>query len=274
MYMHRTQFRPQSETAKPLASQTSTPRASDEHLDQVYHSFLETLSLSESHTQSLQDRGLDKAAIQLGAYRSSPTASLASEIVEKVGRLGLGGVPGFCTNYGKWVVTKIPSGILIPIRNSTRQICGIQIRLDDPLSANKYIWFSSSRRDCGTSSGAPIHWCKPELVTTTRELLITEGALKASVIGRFLDVPVIGAAGVRSFGRNFATTFKANYPNTTVVICFDSDWRSKVNVRNALSALRGQLTDAGVQWRVRCWSSEYKGYDDYLLAQFRLGITE
>ncbi len=245
-----------------------SPRASDEHLDLVYSSFLGFLSLSEAHAKSLLDRGLSKSAIQSDCYRSAPTRELTIEVVKNIKHLGLQGVPGFFKRDGEWVMTTVPVGILIPVRTSTNKIYGIQIRLDDPARGSRYIWFSSSRHPSGTSSGAPVHWSKPGRIATHNESLLTEGALKANVISHFLGIPVIAAAGVRSFGTNFANSIKAAYANITVIICFDSDWRSKEEIRNALKALRRQLTDSGVQWRVRCWPSEYKGYDDYLLTHF------
>jgi len=193
---------------------------------------------------------------------------MRSEVVKQIEHLGLSGVPGFHKGEEKWAMTHIPSGILIPIRNCTNQICGLQIRLDDFVKGGRYIWFSSAKYSSGTSSGSPLHWVKPELLATHSDLLVTEGALKANVISHFLNVPVVAAAGVRSFGTNFANSLKGAYPNITVIICFDADWRSKEEVRNALRALRSQFSKAGLDWRVRSWTSEYKGYDDYLLNYF------
>jgi DNA primase len=237
-YLHRTHFQLRGGAIQDLSSQTGLSRASDEHLDRVYRTLLGTFSLSKVHTQSLRKRGLDDAAIESDAYKSSPSAEWKKEIIAKLDHLDLEGVPGFYKHDGNWTIAKIPPGILIPVFNSTRQICGIQIRLDAPVTGAKYIWFSSSKRPYGTSSGAPFHWSKPKILIKMDKLLVTEGALKANVISCFLGVPVVAAAGVSCFGRNFAKSLKANHPNITVVICFDSDWRSKEQVRNALKALR------------------------------------
>ena len=105
------------------------------------------------------------------------------------------------------------------------------------------------------------------------ELLLTEGALKADLIAHFLGVSVIAAAGVGLFGREFGAQLKANHPDITAVICFDSDWRTKPQVKAALIALQHQLTMAGVPWRVRCWPIEYKGYDDFLLSMFQTEVA-
>jgi hypothetical protein len=97
-------------------------------------------------------------------------------------------------------------------------------------------------------------------------VLVSEGALKGDLISHFLSVPVIAAAGVSLFGRDFADTLSAKYPGLSVVICFDSDWRTKSQVLSPLIALQRQLTHAGIPSKIRWWPREYRGYDDYLLA--------
>jgi hypothetical protein len=180
--------------------------------------------------------------------------------------LGLNGVPGFFKVEGMWVLVDLLPGILIPIRNFIGQIVGVQIRHDDPASIAKYLWLSSANRTDGTSSGAPLHWARPELLVNSSEVLLTEGALKGDLISHFLSVPVIAAAGVGLFGRDFATDLKRAYPNLKGAICFDSDWRTKPQVLCQLESLQKQLTQAGIVWTVRCWGTDFKGYDDYLAA--------
>jgi len=164
-------------------------------------------------------------------------------------------------------------GILIPILNIRGQICGIQLRRDNYSNHGKYVWVSSAKRNYGTSSGAPLHWSRPKLLASASEVLLTEGALKADVISYFLSVPIIAAAGVGLFGREFGAKLKTNYPNITAVIGIDSDWRTKPQVKAALMALQRQLTAAGLTWKMRLWSSQHKGYDDYLLAEFSNGLA-
>lgn len=269
-YMHRTSFGDRSEGAQPLPSDTQQLIASQEHLNLVYSSLLRLLSLSNSHKKHLLDRGLTEPAIDADLYRTAPQTN---DLLSHIRHLDLVGMPGFFKREGEWAMVGVPVGILIPVRNVMNKICGLQIRIDDVGKGGRYIWFSSSRHPSGTSSGAPLHWSKPELLTTTKELLLTEGGLKANVISHFLDMPVVGAAGVRSFGAQFAVSLKAAHPHLTIVICFDSDWRSKQPVREALKTLQRQLTSAGVRWQVRSWPSEYKGYDDYLLAYSRIGVV-
>jgi Domain of unknown function (DUF3854) len=267
-YMHRTQAQQLAHITK-SRSHNAPPRASEERLDRVYRELLRMLSLCPAHKQRLRRRGFDDAAIENRGYRSTPTEAQARTIAAQLAPLGLEGIPGFFRDNNRWRLVRLGLGLLIPIRNRKGLIVGIQIRNDNYEARRpKYIWLSSAGYFRGTSSGAPLHWSKPGLEASATEVLLTEGGLKADVISHFLSVPVIAAAGVGLFGREFGAQLKANHPNITAVICFDSDWRSKLQVTAALIRLQRQLTAAGVKWKVRCWPSEYKGYDDYLSAIF------
>lgn len=267
-YMHRTQAQRQWVPVIRPASHSEALRASDEEVDRVYGALLRRLSLSATHKQSLRQRGLDDAAIEKGRYRSVPTEAQAREITAQLEPLGLLGIPGFYREGSRWCMVKLRPGILVPVRDRGGLVAGIQNRHDNyDASTPKYIWLSSANRNCGTSSGAPIHWSKPELLlASANEVLITEGGLKAAVISHFLSVPVIAAAGVGLFGRDLGVQLKANYPNITAVISFDSDWRTKSQVLAPLLSLIRQLDRAGVSWKVRYWPSQFKGYDDYLVS--------
>jgi hypothetical protein len=266
-YMHRTVVQQREDPVHRSPSRRAAPRASEEQLGRVYRALLRMLPLSAAHKQSLRRRGLDDAAIEINGYRSAPTEAQARAITPQLASLGLEGIPGFYQEGGRWRVVKLRPGILAPVRNRSGLIVGIQIRHDSYDACRpKYVWLSSANRNCGTSSDAPIHWAKPELLASATEVLLTEGGLKADVISQVLSVPAIAAAGVGLFGRDFGVLLKAHHPNITAVICFDSDWRTKLQVKCALTALQRQLTAASVLWRVRCWPIKFKGYDDFLLS--------
>lgn len=272
-YMHRTEVQQLASPTVRSMSRKAPSRAPEEQLDRVYRALLRMLPLSANHKQSLRRRGFDDAAIASRGYRSAPTEAQAHLIVGQLAPLRLDGIPGFHKASDRWCLVRVRPGILLPILNVKGQICGMQHRRDNYADGGKYVWVSSANRNCGTSSGAPIHWSKPELLPSASEVLLTEGALKADVISHFLSVPVIAAAGVGLFGRDFGVQLKADHPNITAVICFDSDWRTKPQVKTALIALQRQLTAAGVPWRVRCWPTEFKGYDDFLLSLFQTEVA-
>ncbi len=236
------------------------------HRHAVYSALLsEHLSLSEQHLEALRARGLSDAAIARNGYGSTP-----DDIgdVDVVAPLGLEGVPGFYKQAGKWRLVSIAQGILIPVRDSQGHIRGLQIRRDDTSDGRgKYFWLSSANRPSGTSSGAPVHFSKPQLIPNTTEILITEGALKADVCAHLLGVPVIAAAGVNNFGAEFAANLKKRFPQLTkTIIAFDADFRTKPQVKDALIKLKRSLMVADFTPVVRVWPPAFKGLDDYLLS--------
>lgn len=240
--------------------------ATEDHRHRVYTSLLLALGLSTRHLKSLLERGFDSRTIHENGYASAPTEDRGNQVSGSLENLGLGDIPGFYKSGDRWRLVKMPPGLLIPVRNERGQSCGIQIRLDNFSGSGRYIWLSSAKKPCGTSSRAPLHWSTPGLLADANEVLLTEGALKGDAISYFLSAPVIAAAGVSLFGRGFGAKLKADHPKITAIICFDSDWRSKPQVKDALIGLQRQLTASGVPWKVRVWPTDYKGYDDCLFA--------
>jgi hypothetical protein len=264
-FMH-TSMAARQTNAGPNPAAFHSARAPNERLHKVYSSLLRTLTLSPKHRESLLRRGFDARAIEENLYASAPTEEQGRSVTVELDPLGLEGIPGFYRVGQCWRLVNMWPGILIKITSEKGQICGIQLRHDHYGSGRgKYVWLSSANRFRGTSSGAPVHWSKFELLLCSIEVLLTEGALKADLISYFLSVPVIAAAGVGLFGRDFGEKLKANFKDITAVICFDSDWRVKPPVKRALLDLQQQLCAARVPWKVRCWRLEYKGYDNYLL---------
>ncbi len=255
----------------PKAAPASPPkseqfRAPVDHVNAIYTALLRAkLELSDTHRQSLLARGLSSSAIDDQGYVSTPTETHGDLIAREMGNLDLSGVPGFFRDGGRWRMKRCSSGFFIPVRNERSQIVGLQIRCDDP-KAGKYLWFSSANMREGTGSGAPVHFARPHLLPTTNEVLITEGSLKANLIGHFTGSPVVAAAGVGNFGADFGARLYALAPHATPIIAFDADWMIKPQVAAALEKIKKELKRAGFKIKVRTWPSAYKGLDDFLLA--------
>jgi phage/plasmid primase-like uncharacterized protein len=241
-------------------------RAGADHIDGVLTTLLRKhLALNERHTAALRARGLSESELERNGYASAPDAEEGSRIAGELSAFGLGGAPGFHTKGGEWHMRDYGAGFFVPVRDERSRIAGLQLRRDE--GEPRYIWFSSNGYSCGTSSGAPIHFARPHLLHDAAEVLLTEGALKADVVSYFMAAPVIAAAGVNNFGRDFAATLREKFPNLrTTIISFDSDWRTNPQVKAALEKLMCELSGAGFRVRVRTWPPEYKGLDDYLLA--------
>lgn len=243
-------------------------RADASRCDAVYKALLERLTLNSHHGDHLlNERGLSDTTIAAKLYASVPNIGETQDVCsELASRFDLSGVPGFYKSNGCWRLNACGDGIFIPYRDIAGRIMGNQIRIFGEDS--KYIWLSSSGKESGASSGAPIHFVKPDLIEQWELAFITEGALKADVISERLHVTLIAIAGVTSVNfERFCSQLKQSYPSLKrVAIAFDSDWRVKREVCNALKRLIIALKANGLTVFIPDWDAEYgKGLDDYLL---------
>ena len=184
-------------------------KASDGICSSVYYAMLKILTLEPQHKADLIRRGLTEDDIIRFRFRSVPEKpyDVCKQLVEK--GYELKGVPGFYQDKknrwtmklpgsmkdGKW---KIDSGYFCPVFDGERNlILGFQIRVDHPKNDTKYLWFSSSGKQSGVSSGAISTYLPGELDSL---IILTEGILKALIIYCLLKgrVTVIGIPGVKS----------------------------------------------------------------------------
>jgi DNA primase len=251
----------------PSKPQPETPRAAADHVSNIYSLMLGQFPLREGHRAKLLLRGLSDAEVDRLGYVSAPSPAESDAVVESLSKYDLRGVPGFYRQAGRFRLRDLGSGIYIPVRDAQRRIRAVQIRRDE--GEPRYIWLSTppDRFEGGASSGAPVHFCRPERIRVTGEALLTEGALKSAVISFFLNCGVIGVAGVSTFTDDFGEQLKADFPELRhVTIAYDNDWAVKREVRKALFRLQATLRRAGLRWSVRKFPDAFKGYDDYLAA--------
>ena len=135
---------------------------SPEYLDYVYRNMLALLELKEVHKKDLKRRSLTEWEIQElmdKGYRSTePEKSvwIAKKLLEN--GLTLKGVPGFFQNRdGNWEAAFYEGnrGYLCPVYSIDGKILGFQIRVEKPVNNRKYVWFTSSGLEGGTSSKSP-----------------------------------------------------------------------------------------------------------------------
>jgi hypothetical protein len=250
-------------------------RADVDHTNAIYVALLRAkLELSDEHRQKLLARGLSPREIDDQGYASTPTREHGDLIAREMADLGLGGVPGFFSSDGKlWKMAAMPSGILIPYRDECGRICGLQYRRDDYSDdKGKYIWFSSNPEKSyfprGTKSGPPLHFARHHLLHNAREIILTEGALKAQIASLYLNAPIIAAAGATQFRQDFPAWLRATFPKIKAVrVAFDLDWRTNPDVRGAALRLTKRLQEAGYSVRLRVWPPQYgKGIDNACVA--------
>jgi hypothetical protein len=247
-----------------------TERAPAEIVNGVLTKLIHTLSLRPEHRSKLSVRGLSLDEIARKRYVSAPAtraerdaaARALSPYLDDFG----GGVPGFYRDGGRWQMVYRPSGFFIPARDERGRIQALAQRVDEPRDGGKYIWLSSSDKDGGASSGAPVHFAARHLMHDADEITITEGTLKAEIVAYLSGSPVVGVAGVHSI-RGLTARLKAFPKLRRTIIAYDKDLLSKPQVMDALLKLTAQLEAAGFQVRIRTWPGREKGLDDYLLSQ-------
>lgn len=145
----------------PLQGKTDEVKRSPEYVDLVYRQMLSLLQLHTLHKQDLKRRGVTDPEIkelERKGYKSiepKKAGTIAKKLLEKGFRLD--GIPGFFRNRdGMWEASFYEGnrGYLCPVYSLNHKIKGFQIRVDHPVNKRKYIWFTSSGFDGGTSSGS------------------------------------------------------------------------------------------------------------------------
>lgn len=118
----------------------SIDKKSDSHLNAVYRTMIEEMSLSSDHLYHLRNvRQFSDKEIQLRQYRTMPSANrhkIAKNVINRVSDQNeLLGVPGFFAkegNYGSYWTMAGAAGLMLPFRSIRNEITGWQIRVDDP----------------------------------------------------------------------------------------------------------------------------------------------
>jgi conjugative relaxase-like TrwC/TraI family protein len=257
-------------------------RAEIERRDAIFQDLLSALKLSERDRKNLLKRGLDEAVIERNGYKSVPSLASIDEVEGHFKERDLNGIPGFYKEEGVWrlnigawrdksgIAHSFHQGFFIPVRDLQGRIEGFQIRRaevkdDEP----RYIWLSSSNKEDGASSGAPVHFRNPERARERGQAIITEGGLKGDTSAYLLGDRhcVMALAGVSNFRKeDFGQWLREQIPELRqVIIGFDADAERITEVREALKRLVESLTEAGLDVRALHWKeSQGKGLDDYL----------
>jgi len=203
----------------------------------VNSGLLSHLGLSDMHRQNLRSRGLPDEQIDRRQYRSLTFLKgkqAARKLQEQFGDALLT-VPGFKVERGAITSVTVPSGILIPVRDTQGRILAFQVRRDEGGKGSKYLWFSGGE----TSSGASAH--VPLGVGSVDVVRVTEGPLKADVAFVLDQVQTIAVPGV--------TTWPAALPvlhalgAKVVRLAFDADILTKKSVASALAELHAALKE-------------------------------
>lgn len=233
----------------------------------TYHEMLMHLQLSPKHKANLLSRGLSEERIEHNMYRSLPSSESARHLLAGIltDFHTLEGIPGFYVKDGQWTIAG-RSGLLIPYRDKSGLIQGLQVRLDDETNpARKYRWLSSRGMAHGTRSRSYIH------VTgnlSARTAYLTEGGLKGDVAS-FLDhdalflcfAGVTATAGIKEVLLSMKSIEE-------VVVALDMDKLMNWRVQRAMENLMDLIRDLpGLHVRLMNWNMSFKGVDDFYKAR-------
>ena len=256
-----------------------SPKASREEIDRTMRAMLEMLSVRPEHREHLHHvRGLNDDQIDYLGLKSTPSFKLRHVIPRRLQERGctLAGVPGFFVDrYGKWTVnfTTWTAGILIPTRDMDGLISGAQIRLDKPIKddesdpeeqGTKYIWFSSSNKSKGTSSGCPVNLIGNRYAHT---VYITEGAFKAGIAHCLMKRTVLSIQGANNLnGVKEAFLTLKDHGTQLIVEALDIDKFNNVAVAKGAQKIYLLAKSCGLRCRSLTWNPNYKGIDDWQIA--------
>lgn len=265
------------------APKKDVPTADVAVCDNTYRHMLKLISLSHQHRKHLNDvRGLSDAAINTASYRSFPLVGhekIAAALLEQ--GCVLKGVPGFYKNpRGRWSLISCNQGILIPQRNCSGQIQGFQIRfdtVDKKAGEPRYISLSTRNFYHGAAAKGFCHFRLG--VKGVKEVILTEGALKADIISSYTGYSVIAVPGVNSQTYlNETLEFLKSNGMRKIAIAFDADLYSNPFVKNALTELTKKIESHSIPHSLIRWDAGetinpatgetdllYKGLDDWLL---------
>lgn len=244
-----------SHPVKKLIKVEPIQRISETKLDMAYRNLLSELTLEDVHRRQLFQRGLTQLDLD---FYSVPHKNLV---------LGpeYEHIPG-CYEKNNQIITNFPetSGFIIPIRSFSGNIVGLQIRLDRPYDGTKYMWFSSSSKPGGTSSGSPIHFVGNQ---KARHLYIIEGGLKGC-IANYLDPEQIESAacvaGVNNI-KNLEDFLKETdpYREKKIILCYDMDKFHNHYVMEGEVKLFNMLYQMGYQPGIFNWIEDRKEVADF-----------
>lgn len=252
-------------------------RASPEILDLAYRTALDALDLAATERDGLLARGLSRAAIAAGGYRSLEIrgrARVARAIAEAVGEDEALTVPGVYVAEGErgrqYLSFAGAAGLVIPCRG-TDGIHALKVRAREAGEGPRYTFVSSARRG-GPGAVSALHVplaARERLGAPGTTLVITEGPLKADVATHLSAHAVVAVPGVGQW--QLALDLVRETKPEKVCVAFDMDRfdpdPKKLPIARATHALVDALRRVHPRVALWQWDPAHKGIDDHYLAQ-------
>jgi hypothetical protein len=262
----------EGQSSSPSKKPEQPKRADSTSIHQTYSMLLSLLSLANTHKEQLMTRGLSSDDIAKIGYRSVPPfgqQDLCRRLIES--GCAVEGVPGFFkvvddsgTWNGVWDLKLRAPGILIPVHGIDGKIAALQIRLNKSVNDRKYIWFSSTGKIGGASSGSPIHFVGDP---TAKRVYVTEGPLKGTIAHKLTQYSFICLPSANSMGQldELLICLKSNGV-TEIIEALDKDKETNIHIATAAAKLRDRLSSFGFKVKSAVWDEkDLKGVDDYYL---------
>ncbi len=231
----------------------------------TYTALLAKLSLAKDHADNLLSRGLSERDIEQNGYKTTPVAGMRvlARQLQAEGHY-LSGVPGFYRNEDdEWAFVWEKRGILIPVRNRSGEIQGLQLRCDN-VEHRKFRWVSSAGQKDGCRAEGWIHVVGKDY----SQAILTEGPMKADVIHALTGKTVIAVPGVNALTklREVLDELKTSGLQE-IKTAFDMDFVVNPHVQAGYDALLSMLDTLGFRYGILLWDPQYKGLDDYIQAK-------
>lgn len=241
-----------SDTVMEFKEENEIQMASIAKRDRIYRRLISDLTLSDKHKKDLMNRGLSEKEIEAFGFKTLKSITYPDDMK---------GVPGFYPSKGKWKLVNY-EGFLIPQYNVDGKLQSCQIRKDS--GTPKYLALSSAKFKGGTAGATFTHFTNV-YDQSPKEIVITEGPLKADIINLRLKLPVIAIPGVNAqkYLEQELQKLKAK-GLCRAKIAFDMDYYTNPNVKKALNKLKKLLSDLEIEFVQLEWDSSFKGLDDYL----------
>lgn len=252
-------------------------RADVETLDAAYRRLLSAAGLSAGDRAGLIERGLSAGDVARGGYGSLERrgrSALAKEVIDRVGEHVVATIPGVavCEEGERWWWgVRGFAGLLVPVRDLDGRIVALKTRRREVEAGEQRYLYLSSARAGGPSAMHALHVpvAARAMRGSARDLVITEGELKADVATALSGLPVVSVPGVGSWRKGLDLARAWGDGLARVLVAFDSDKATNRDVARAQRALVDALR-AERRWRVAVWewpAAKGKGLDDYLLTK-------
>ncbi len=257
----------------------SEPIANIELRNKVYRAFYTNYKLSKSHTENLLSRGLKEEEIKkLPYFTYNQDSSFAKRIYKTL--KSISGLPGLYMSPDGPDMQNL-KGIFVPYYDNKHRIQGFQCRKNEEdrkvingKKQAKYCWFSTNGYEKGTKMTGVMHYAFNWSIDLfgnyspiySKDVIFTEGAMKADIIHIISGQNVVAVPGVNSLGQlNTVLQDLKDHGVKRIINAYDMDYINNPDVAAACEKAASIIKSFGFDYKRATWdASKGKGLDDFL----------